>query len=88
MQQILNGIDVWISEGSGWTIEKEGVLQHFVNISKYAPLRGFSYMELPKELQNPTKGLINMKNKDDECFRWCHIRHLNPQDQHRTSKED
>ena len=21
-----------------------------------------------------------MKNEDDECFRWCHIRHLNPQD--------
>ena len=20
-----------------------------------------------------------MKNKDNECFRWCHIRHLNPQ---------
>ena len=20
-----------------------------------------------------------MKNKDEECFRWCHIRHLNPQ---------
>ena len=21
-----------------------------------------------------------MKNKDNECFRWCHVRHLNPQD--------
>ena len=21
-----------------------------------------------------------MKNEDNECFRWCHIRHLNPQD--------
>ena len=21
-----------------------------------------------------------MKNEDDECFRWCHIRYLNPQD--------
>ena len=20
-----------------------------------------------------------MKNNDDECFRWCHIRHLNPE---------
>ena len=24
------------------------------------------------------KGLINIKNNDDECFRWCHIHHLNP----------
>ena len=24
------------------------------------------------------KGLINIKNNDNECFLWCHIRHLNP----------
>ena len=47
-------------------------------------------MELPMELRNPKKGLINMKNKDDKCFRWCHIRHLNPQTEHpeRIKKED
>ena len=39
-----------------------------------------SYIELPTELRNPKKGLINIKNKDNECFRWCHIRHLNPQE--------
>ena len=39
-------------------------------------------MELPMELRNPKEGLINIKNKDDECFRWCHIRHLNPQTEH------
>ena len=42
-------------------------------------MNGSSYIELPIEFQNPAKGLINIKNKDDECFRWCHIRHLNPQ---------
>ena len=31
-----------------------------------------------------------MKNKDNECFRWCHIRHLNPQkkDPQRIKKDD
>ena len=31
-----------------------------------------------------------MKNKDEECFRWCHIRHLNPQTKYpeRIKKED
>ena len=31
-----------------------------------------------------------MKNKDDKCFRWCHIRQLNPQTEHpeRIKKED
>ena len=34
--------------------------------------------------------MINIKNKDDECFRWCHIRHLNPQIEHpvRIKKAD
>ena len=56
------------------------ILHHYINITKYLPLRGSSYIPLPKELQNPKKGLINLQNEDDECFRWCHVRHLNPQD--------
>ena len=53
-------------------------------------MHGSSYIELPIELQNSAKGLINMKNKDDECFRWCHVRYLNPQkkDPQRIKKED
>ena len=27
----------------------------------------------------PKKGLINLKNDDNECYRWCHITHVNPQ---------
>ena len=77
-QQILNKIAQWISEGSGWTIQS--IENHYINIANYSPLKGSSYIELPQELQNSAKGLINLKNKDNECFRWCHIRHLNPQD--------
>ena len=77
-QNILNLISQWISEGSGWTIQS--VDSHYLNIVKYKPLKGSSYIQLPYELRNRAKGLINMKNEDNECFRWCHIRHLNPQD--------
>ena len=78
-QQILNIIAQWISEGSGWTIES--VDNHYLNIVQYQPMKGSSYIKLPQELRNGKKGLINMKNEDNyECFRWCHIRHLNPQD--------
>ena len=76
-QQIVNMIQQWISEGSAWIIKS--VDGHFINVVKYRPLRGSSYIPLPKELQNPAKGIINIKNNDDECFRWCHIRHLLPQ---------
>ena len=24
------------------------------------------------------KGLISIKNKDQKCFLWCHVRHINP----------
>ena len=87
-QQILNFVAQWISEGSGWTIQS--VDNHYINIVKYEPMKGNSYIKLPQELRNSAKGLINMKNEDNECFRWCHIRHLNPQnkDPQRIKKSD
>ena len=87
-QVILNKIAVWISEGSGWTIQS--VENHYINVVKYEPMKGSSYIKLPNELKHSAKGLINMKNKDNECFRWCHIRHLNPQDKYpqRIKKSD
>ena len=77
-ERILNIISVWISEGSGWTVKY--VNNHYLNIVKYNPIKGSSYIKLPIELKNSNEGLINIKNEDDECFRWCHIRYLNPQD--------
>ena len=75
-QQILNKIAQWISEGNGWTIQS--IEHHYINIVNYNPLKGSSHIKLPQELKN--RGLINLQNKDNECFRWRHIRHLNPQD--------
>ena len=87
-EQILNMIAKLISEGSGWTVES--VDNHYLNIVQYQPMKGSSYIKLPQELRNSAKGLINMKNEDNECFRWCHIRHLNPQnkDPQRIKKSD
>ena len=33
---------------------------------------------MPIELKHPRKGLINIKNNDQKCFLWCHVRHINP----------
>lgn len=65
------------SGGSGWRIES--VDHHYLNIVEYFPLSGEPYIKLPPELQKSAKGLINLKNDDNECFRWCRIRYLNPQ---------
>ena len=65
-QEILYRIDAWINEGSGWIVES--IESQYINISTYRPLLGSSYMNLPIELRNPRKGLINIKNKDQKCF--------------------
>lgn len=76
-QKLSNDIGAWLSEGSGWTIDS--ILDHCINIVVYDPLKGHSYIPLPQELKHPRKGLVNLKNDDNKCFRWCHIRFLNPQ---------
>ena len=87
-QEIMKAIEQWISDGSGWAIDT--IDGHYINLTKYVPLKGSSYIELPTELRNSAKGLINLKNKDNECFRWCHIRYLNPQEKYpqRIKKSD
>ena len=87
-QQILNFVAVWVSESSGWIVKS--VDAHYLNIVKYEPIKGSSYIQLPTELRNSAKGLINLKNYDNKCFQWCHIRHLNPQtkDPQRIKKSD
>ena len=87
-QEILNTIDKWVSEGSAWVIDR--IDSHYLNVTLYKPLNGSSYIELPTDLRNTKNGLINIKNEDNECFRWCHIRHLNPQEKNpqRIKKED
>ena len=49
-----------------------------------------SYISLLSELKNSIKGLINLKNKDTECFKCCHVRFINPQnkDADRVKKQD
>ena len=87
-EEINNKIAIWLSEGSGWIIVE--IQSHFVNIVKYLPLRGNSYVQLPKELRNSMMGLINLQNNDDKCFLWSHVRHLNPRkkDPQRITKSD
>ena len=87
-QEILYRIDKWINEGYGWIIKS--IIGEYVNLSIYSPLTGSSFVELPNELKNPKKGLINIKNYDNKCFLWCHVRHLNLIKKHpeRIKKED
>ena len=61
-EKILNSLDIWISEGSGWVIHK--VEGFYINVANYEQLSGRKYIPLAKALNNSMKGLINIKNKD------------------------
>ena len=87
-QEILYRLDAGINNGSGWIIES--IESQYINISTYKPLLGSSYIKLPTELDHPRKGLINIRNKDQKCFLWCHVRHINPKKDHpgKIKKDD
>ena len=87
-QEILYRADAWINKGSGWSIES--IESQYINLSTYRPSVGSSYIDLPIELKHLKKGLINIKNNDQKCFLWCHVRHINPLKEHpeRITKTD
>ena len=62
------------SMGSGWRLHS--IIRLELHTVRYNPLRGKSYIPLPKELAN----IINMKNDDNQCFLWCVLRALNPKE--------
>ena len=55
--KVYNLFDVWQGESSGWTLD--AIQNIHININDYDPLAGSSYIQLPKELQNSMRELIN-----------------------------
>ena len=63
------------AEGTGWRLHS--VINLELHTVEWVPLRGSSYIELPKELKYKN-AIINMKNEDNRCFVWCVLRALYP----------
>ena len=63
--------------GSGWQFEK--VIKLVLHTTRWDPINAGSYIDLPEALKNK-KAIINMKNQDEECFKWCVLRALYPKD--------
>ena len=81
-------LSIYSDEGSGWIIDK--IEDIWINAANYDSLAGSSYFPLHLKLKKIMKGLINLKNKDDKCFKQCHIRFINPQSKNfgRINKQD
>ena len=58
-QEILYRIDNWINQRSGWIVES--IEAFYLNVNSYSPLTGSTCIELPDELKNSRKGLINIQ---------------------------
>ena len=87
-QEILYRIDNQVNKESDWVIES--VASEHRKSSIYSQLSGSTNIELPRRLKNSMKGLINIKNNENNCFLWCHIRHLSSLKNHpeRIEKAD
>ena len=79
LQKIYNSLEEYNSRGSGWRIRTIRHLQ--VMTAAYHPLRGSSYIPTPKKLA-VRKGIVNVQNKDNKCFKWAILSALHPQTTH------
>ena len=61
-------------QGSNWSFRS--VLSLDLHTVKYKPLGDSSYIPLPGFLA-ANKAIINLKNEDEECFKWAITRALN-----------
>ena len=66
--RVLETLEKWTQRGSGWAVVQVHTL--WLDIARYQPLRGGSYIPLPPALKNK-KAVVNVKNMDDHCLRWA-----------------
>jgi hypothetical protein len=78
-EKMLKSFSEYQKRGSGWRLRRVDLLE--ILIGKYQPLKGKGHIPLPKAIKKK-KVIINMKNDDDECFKWAVTRALNPIDIH------
>ena len=75
IQTIEERIQNFNQRGSNWRFER--VLSLDVHFTDFQPLRGSTFLPLPRKISRK-KAVINMKNTDDQCFKWSVVRALNP----------
>ena len=86
MQTIEERIQNFNQRGSNWRFQR--VLSLDIHFTDFQPLRGSTFLPLPRKISSK-KAVINMKNTDDQCFKWSVTRALNPVEKNseRVSKE-
>ena len=68
IDEVKGEVKAWSERGSGWVMDR--ILEAFINVARYQPMRGGSYMPLPTKLKNK-KAVLNIQNRDNQCLRWA-----------------
>ena len=74
IDMIQDGFDNFVQMGSGWVFE--GGKRSDVTVLTFNPFRGDSYIKTPDYV--PARSVINVQNKDEQCFKWAILSALYP----------
>ena len=80
MKKIDDKYDALEMIGSGLSLDR--VIYCKLTFYKGKKLRGSSYIETPKAISNSKCGLVNIRNTDNECFKWCLKYHQSEKSKH------
>ena len=78
VDKILNTLFTFTASGSGWILEK--IVDLDVKFATFNPIRGYSFLPTPPEL-DASRLLLNIRNRQDhKCFLYCftaawHLKH-------------
>ena len=75
MMEILGNLTIYQKKGSGWYFKE--IIRLEIHIEQYKPMKGGSYIPLPEFIRKK-KSIINIQNKDNNCFLWSILRYLHP----------
>ncbi|XP_043276035.1 uncharacterized protein [Venturia canescens] len=74
-EPILTDLEEFEQQGSGWSLHS--IVNMTLHISKFNPMRGSSYVDLPAKIRNKN-ACVNVRNNDEQCFKWTILSALHP----------
>ena len=80
VDQINNSIQIFSTGGSGFVVQKIDHLD--ININKFKPIRGSSYIATPAALVG-NNFLLNIRNNDNKCFAYTVLAAMFPENKNR-----
>ena len=66
VKKIWSDFDKWLSNGSGWILER--IENLYLNVATYDSIYGRSYIKTPKRIAGKL-AVINVVNEDNQCFK-------------------